>query len=160
MMRPVLWSLNGLATELEIDRRTLAKRLRHTAGDGQLNGKPAWFLKTALGAIQEPSERSARRANAFTPHGRVDEHLIDELERTNDALGAGFVRMRRESDIAKRREIAHEVGPNIGRLHDLLTASFEAQGDGAVEMLMPWRDQLICGAIGEWLRLCEWSIAP
>src|SRR5215218_6884863 len=52
-MRPRLWSLNGLATELGRDRRTMAKVLAATPPDGRLNGHSAWFLATALKALDE-----------------------------------------------------------------------------------------------------------
>jgi hypothetical protein len=52
-MRPRLWSLNGLATELGRDRRTMGKILSTTPPDGRLNGHPAWFLTTALNAVEE-----------------------------------------------------------------------------------------------------------
>lgn len=47
-----LWSINALATELSMDRRTIAKRLSGHTADGEIKGHPAWHLDTALGAIQ------------------------------------------------------------------------------------------------------------
>lgn len=46
-----LWSLNGLAIELDLDRRTVASRMRTVPPDGQLRGHAAWHLTTALKAI-------------------------------------------------------------------------------------------------------------
>jgi hypothetical protein len=56
-----LWSINALATELGMDRRTVAKRLSGVRPSGTLNGSPAWHLTVALEAIQgrrrpEPEE--------------------------------------------------------------------------------------------------------
>lgn len=52
-----LWSINGLATELGMDRRTVARRLSAAPPDGKLKGKPAWFLETALRAMPRPRPR-------------------------------------------------------------------------------------------------------
>jgi phage terminase Nu1 subunit (DNA packaging protein) len=50
-MLPQLFSLNGLAVELNRSRRHVAKALREIPADGELAGKPAWFLSTALTAL-------------------------------------------------------------------------------------------------------------
>ena len=51
-MTPKLWSINGLATELAMDRRTVAKKLSGVRPSGTINGSPAWHLTVALEAIQ------------------------------------------------------------------------------------------------------------
>lgn len=43
-MTPGLWSLSALAVELDLDRRTVAKRLRDVPPAGEVRGKPAWHL--------------------------------------------------------------------------------------------------------------------
>lgn len=50
-MTAKLWSVNGLATELDIDRRTLAKKLSGIEPDGEQRGNPAWKMRTAIDAI-------------------------------------------------------------------------------------------------------------
>src|SRR3954453_12246040 len=71
-MRPRLWSLNGLATELGRDRRTMGKIFGTTAPDGKLNGHSAWLLRTALNALDEhdkPQRASvAEFANGVLSH--------------------------------------------------------------------------------------------
>src|SRR3712207_2717596 len=47
-----LWSINALATELSMDRRTVAKKLSGVRPSGTLNGNPAWHLTVALDAIR------------------------------------------------------------------------------------------------------------
>ena len=47
-----LWSISALSVELCMDRRTVAHRLRNVPADGQLRGKPAWYLATALDALR------------------------------------------------------------------------------------------------------------
>lgn len=61
-----LWSINALATELGMDRRTVAKRLSGVHSDGELQGHPAWYLDTALGAIQG-QRRTDREAPPLPP---------------------------------------------------------------------------------------------
>jgi hypothetical protein len=56
-MTQKLWSINGLATELNMDRRTVAKKLAAVRPSGLLNGSPAWHLTVALEAIQGRSRR-------------------------------------------------------------------------------------------------------
>jgi hypothetical protein len=51
-MTPRLWSISALSVELCMDRRTVAHRLRNVPADGQLHGKPAWHLTTALDALR------------------------------------------------------------------------------------------------------------
>jgi hypothetical protein len=46
-----LWSISGLAVELNKDRRTVAKALAGVPPDGFLQGKPAWRLETALQVV-------------------------------------------------------------------------------------------------------------
>ena len=150
MQHPQLWSLNGLASEVGLDRRTLAKRLKGTAPDGQLNGNPAWHLSTVLKVLQRSERPAASSATC-----RVEPELIDEIERTHEALVAGLSHMRREPDLSQRREIATRIGPSIGRLDRLLEKSVEAQD--AVDLLSPWRSKVIGSAIGELLHLCAFS---
>jgi hypothetical protein len=48
-MTKTLWSINGLATELGLDRRTVAKRLGDVPPDGTTaSGHKGWFLPRAL----------------------------------------------------------------------------------------------------------------
>ena len=47
-MNPRLWSINALSTELDIDRRTVARRLRKVPPAGKLNGHDAWHLADVL----------------------------------------------------------------------------------------------------------------
>ena len=94
MQHPQLWSLNGLASEVGLDRRTLAKRLKGTAPDGQLNGNPAWHLSTVLKVLQRSERPAASSATC-----RVEPELIDEIERTHEALVAGLIRFLDQSEL-------------------------------------------------------------
>jgi hypothetical protein len=77
-MRPRLWSLNGLATELGRDRRTMGKVLATSPADGKLSGHPAWLLTTALRALDGYEEpRTVSAVNSGDP---LLGNLIDRIE--------------------------------------------------------------------------------
>jgi hypothetical protein len=47
-----LWTINGLATELDKDRRTVGRALRNVPADGTTRGgHKGWFMQTALDAL-------------------------------------------------------------------------------------------------------------
>lgn len=50
-MQPTLWSINALATEFGLDRRTVAKRLADVPPAGERAGHPVWRLADALPAL-------------------------------------------------------------------------------------------------------------
>ena len=50
-MRPKLWTISGLATELGADRRTVAARLAEVPPDGAVQGHPAWRMRAAVAAM-------------------------------------------------------------------------------------------------------------
>jgi hypothetical protein len=58
---PRLWSVNRLCRELDMDWRTVERRLRTVPPAGRLNGHPAWRLDDAL-AVLRPDRRSSRSA--------------------------------------------------------------------------------------------------
>jgi hypothetical protein len=87
-MLPRLWSLNGLAVELRLDRRTVARKMAQVRPDGLLAKKPAWFLSTAapiliheVGNGAEPEDGIAERAGGPFSMGRnpVDEGICTVL---------------------------------------------------------------------------------
>src|SRR4051794_2115267 len=55
-----LWSLNALSVELGRDRRTIAAALSDVPPDGTRQGDPAWFLSTALRALDPKPQPGGR----------------------------------------------------------------------------------------------------
>jgi hypothetical protein len=47
-MLPTLFSINGLSTELRMDRRTIARKMAQVPSDGRIGKGKAWFLTTAM----------------------------------------------------------------------------------------------------------------
>jgi hypothetical protein len=71
-----LWSISALAVELGMDRRTVAARLSTVPADGQLNGKPAWRLTTALAALQGRKRAPTRSAPEEPRHPLLEGMLV------------------------------------------------------------------------------------
>jgi hypothetical protein len=75
-----LWTINGLATELGKDRRTLGRVLRHVAADGKTRGgHQGWFMETALRALSHKGKASVEEDS--TPPGL---EIIDRVENPVD----------------------------------------------------------------------------
>ena len=56
-MLPSTWSLNGLATETGLDRRTVANYLANTKPAGQRTHGPVFLMRTLVAALrEEPTE--------------------------------------------------------------------------------------------------------
>jgi hypothetical protein len=74
-----LWTLNGLATELGKDRRTLGRALRHVPADGTTRGGyQGWFMETALRALSGKGQASS---DPLTPPGL---EVIERVENPVD----------------------------------------------------------------------------
>jgi hypothetical protein len=50
-MTAKLWSINRLSIEFDLDRRTVARRIRGIPPGGDLAGKPAWLLSDVAAAL-------------------------------------------------------------------------------------------------------------
>jgi hypothetical protein len=82
-----LWSVNALALEFDMDRRTVTQILRGVRPAGRLKGHPAWRLRDAAGALLRYASTSPtmsmRRAQA--DHRRAHTYqLVDGLEEEPD----------------------------------------------------------------------------
>jgi hypothetical protein len=143
-----LWSLSGLAVELNGNPRTLSRRLKHTRPDGKLNGNPAWLLSTAICAMKIDQPRRG---------GATDEIGADLMKLAHD-FQAGLVQMRAEPSLARRRELAKEFGPLIGALDRKLQASLGLIPEDERTFIRKGTDQITREAIGELLRLCSWKL--
>lgn len=53
-----LWSINALAEEFGIDRRTVKRRLEGIPAAGEVNGRPAWRLRDVAVAVMGPQVAS------------------------------------------------------------------------------------------------------
>jgi hypothetical protein len=73
-MRKQLWTISGLAVELDRDRRTIADALSNVRADGEKAGRSAWFMTSAIRALSsdpegdgllDPAQERARKDRAF-----------------------------------------------------------------------------------------------
>ena len=79
-MTPQLWTISGLATELRMDRRTVATKLRAVPADGQVAGHAGWLMASAMNAIYCNGERidlSAARAKLATAQEELVRLKVD-----------------------------------------------------------------------------------
>lgn len=82
---PRLWSINALADEFGIDRRTVKKRLEGIAPAGEsTGGHPAWRLRDVAGAVlglRDPIAEGAVDPDCLPPKERLD-HYRAEREKS------------------------------------------------------------------------------
>jgi hypothetical protein len=121
-MQKRLWSMNGLATELDCNVRTLGRALAGVPADGKLGKHDAWRMATAVAALEKHRGGRAGGAAKGDGDGNIDA-ICDQIVSLSEELEAGFHRLEAEPDLRKRREMAYEVGPLIGRLDALLPRS-------------------------------------
>jgi hypothetical protein len=120
-MTPTLFSIEGIATELGRDRRTVARALRDLPPDGEVRGKPAWRLASVIRILN-------RREG-----GAGSETAASEIEETCGRLQSGLDRATEIADIEQRRVVLKQIGPLVGKLDRLMTAA--DNGDIVCELL-------------------------
>jgi hypothetical protein len=75
-----LYSVSDLAVELTRDRRTMSDKLRNVPADGELNGRPAWFMMTAVRAVYLDREGTL---DGEYERARKDKELADKTALQN-----------------------------------------------------------------------------
>lgn len=75
-----LWSILALSEQLQRPWNTVKRKLKQVPPDGEINGKPAWFLSTAAPHLVEPAEKSERKKDPeeMDPRDRLDWAKGDE----------------------------------------------------------------------------------
>ena len=126
-MQRRLWSINALATELGKDRRTIAKRLDGVPIDGELNGHPAWYLSTALAAVEENGEASSSRSQVEDA-GFVSLHYCERLREWHEIHGE-----RGQADALSLDETAMLIGVEAHSVLLWLRAGMPYVEEGDVE---------------------------
>jgi len=149
-MLPQLYTINGIATETDRDRRAVAKMLADVPPDGQVGKSPAWRLRTFLSA----AERDRRLSQAGT-----DELALNELERAANRTQQGLDTLRAEPSIECRRELVRSgLGAVIGELDRAFARAEAGRSAEARLVTRPFIDQVIGTAITELFELCRWRL--
>jgi hypothetical protein len=148
-MTPQLFSISGAAVELGMDRRTIAAALTDSSPDGKVGKHPAWRLRTILAAL-----------GMGKGSGKISNADLDEMERVAETFMAGLKRVEAEPDIAKRREMMREVGPNFGRLDALWTRVNATMPPNEQAFCEHYQEMVMGRLLGEVLALCNWKIRP
>ena len=91
-LKAKLYTLSGLETELKRDRRTLGKLLSSVKPDGKCGGREAWFIKTALDALNEQTDNLNPAAEkARLDKARADLAELDLAERSGRLVDAARI---------------------------------------------------------------------
>src|SRR3954471_20094372 len=86
-----LYSVSDLAVELTRDRRTVGNKLRNVPPDGELNGRPAWFMMTAVRAVYLDREGTL---DGEYERARKDKELADKTALQNAVTRSRVARIR------------------------------------------------------------------
>ena len=151
-MTAKFYSISALATELQRDRRTVAKALARVAPDGKTpSGDPAWFLTTALTALDRNEDRRS--------HHGGDNRDIDEVEVASQKLHELLERLRAEPSVEKRRQMIEDgEGAAVGAFVRAVERSQGQSSETMATVSAPYVDRMVGGAIGELFRLCNWEL--
>jgi hypothetical protein len=154
-MLPQLFTLNGLATEMRLDRRMVGNILAHVPPDGELKGKPAWRLTTFLRA------REAREACENRSREPLNDVDLIELERAAREVDALLDELRAAPDLEQRRRLLQAGrGHVVGAFVDAIERSRVGYSKSRRMVEQPFFDQTCGQAIAEVMALCGWEIQP
>src|SRR3954451_13323683 len=93
-MPPRFWTVTALSTELGLDRRSLAVRLAATLPDSEVQGRPAWRLRTVLAALGQPTpaaQSDLDRDRARLAREQADGHELRNAQLRGELLPAAEV---------------------------------------------------------------------
>jgi hypothetical protein len=148
-MTAKLYTISGLAVELNRDRRTVGKSLSRTPPDGQTEaGDPGWYLTTAL--------RSLGRSDGRDRYG--DDADLNALEAAAAVVDDLLDALRAEPNVKKRRELLKREGSVIGGFTAALDRVRAGHSDSTRMVEGPFVDGMIGVAIAEVLHLCNLEI--
>jgi hypothetical protein len=150
-MTAKLLSISAIAVELDRDRRTVSRALRHVPPDGKADdwGK-GWYLTTALRAL----ERSEGRRS----HNGGEDAAILELEYASRRVSELFERLRGET-LEKRRELIEGGhGRVIGEYVNAIERARAGHSEATRLVEEPFVLKMIGNAVSELLALCDWQL--
>jgi hypothetical protein len=84
--------------------------------------------------------------------------IVEELTHIACQLETGFVKMRAEPNIERRRQMAVAVGPWVSKLDDAFARSLEDFSPESRAFTKFGTDRIIGEAVGHLLWLCQWEL--
>src|SRR5215212_8341125 len=140
-----LYSVSDLATELQRDRRTMGDALRNIASDGEIKGRPAWFMTTAISALY--GERTGARERKLLAEAGLAELALAQKrgELASVQVLAGAVDGER---VVVRERLLAIPGKLQGQLQPVEVHLVENELYEALEQLSAGAD-LVTGLVGE-----------
>jgi phage terminase Nu1 subunit (DNA packaging protein) len=121
-----LLTLSGLEAEIGVDRRTLGKALSGVDPDGKSNGRNAWFVKTALSAVNRSNgkeELDPAAEKARLDKARADLAELDLAKKRGEVVDVATVSATVSSEYATVRatlmampsKLASMIEPGMAR---------------------------------------------
>src|SRR3954453_10904604 len=140
-----LYSVSDLATELQRDRRTMGDALRNIAPDGELRGRPTWFMMTAISALY--GERTGARERKLLAEAGLAELLLAQ-RRGELASIQVLVDAVDGERVVVREHLLGMLGKLSGRLSPEDVQLVEDELYEVLEQLSAGAD-LVAGIVGE-----------
>jgi hypothetical protein len=145
-MQPALFTSEAIAVELNRDRRTVAKALRNVRPDGEVRGRRAWRITTALSALRSRDGAAGG-----------DNSALAEIERLGSELERGFKQVEARPDLTERRKILARIGPGIGALDRAMERAAADCRPAERAMLDQVRESLLRDLVGQFMGLGCWE---
>lgn len=158
-MSKKLWSLSSLAVELNRNFRTLRRALDGTKCDGKIAGRPAFYMATAIAALDAHTMRTGYVRSKPAPE-RYDaalEEKIGAIEESGREVDALLAKLRGEKSVQRRRAmIEGGAGRCVGAHSRALQATVHDDANGPLRQCFV--DAMMDHVMGEVAALCEWKI--
>ena len=157
-----LWSIGGLALELQRSERTIGRALKTVPPDGELPGRhKAWFLRNAVDALarHEAQSDQSRNRSLTSCTGGPSGALLTQLEQLAHDIDIGMRRLR-EAAPDQRLKVLDRFGRKVGTLDRLLERSIAGQGSDAIAILSGFRDRAVGRLVAEIVQLVQSAGSP
>jgi hypothetical protein len=157
-MAKKLWSLSGIAAETGRNFRTVAKALANIKPDGQIAGKPAYFLTTGIAALDQLECETGRLQHRRAPerYDPIVEGWVTAIETTGATIGSFLAKLRAEPSAARRRAMVEGgAGRCVGAHERALEVTVEGPNAFLRRLFVDSQMDIVTSEI---LRLCEWQL--
>jgi hypothetical protein len=162
MGKRTLWSLSGLALELNRNFRTVSRAIATIKPDGKsADGKPRWFLSTGAAALAEHERKTGRVPSRPVPErfDPVVEAQIAEIDASGKDVDQLLAKLRAEPNVERRRVLVDGgAGKSVGRHERALQATVGDNTHSALRQC--YVDAMINNVLAEIAALCEWKVSP